>query len=291
MQTRQIALFVILLTTLPGAVPAQTAATVVTLNAPAFLVRDGVTRALGAGAELREGDTVRTGERARVLLRLAEGSDVKLGANAEFALRELAMREDGVFGGFLDVLRGAFRFTTTLLSGRNQRDIQVRVATVTAGIRGTDLWGRSNDDSDLVCLIEGSVTVSHEDGTRASMDQPLSFFVAPRGQAPLPVAPVDPARLAEWAEETEPQAGAGLTDSGGDFVLHLQSLRERRFAEVLLTRLQQAGYAATIEQVEVAGVPWNRVSLTGLVSRADAESLATRLAADLGIEGAWVQRR
>ena len=32
---------------------------------------------------------------------------------------------------------------------------------MTAGIRGTDLWGSSDAERDLVCLVEGRITVTH----------------------------------------------------------------------------------------------------------------------------------
>ena len=37
--------------------------------------------------------------------------------------------------------------------------MSIRVATVTAGIRGTDLWGKSAADRQIVCLIEGRIEV------------------------------------------------------------------------------------------------------------------------------------
>lgn len=270
---------------------AQAAGEVVALNAPAFLVRGGVTRPLEAGAALEPGDVLRTGADARVLLRMAEGSDVKLGADAEFAVRVFEQRSDGVFGGLLDVLRGAFRFTTSLVSGRHQRDLQVRVATVTAGIRGTDIWGRANEQRDLVCLIEGNIRVRHIDGAVTSMDEPLTFYVAPRGQAPLPVQPVDAAQLAQWATETELLTGYGVVEPGGRYSLNLHSSRERDHAVALQTRLRDAGYAATVAEVQVAGTTWHRVSVHDFAAAREAASMGERLAIEFALRGAWVQGR
>ena len=270
--------------------PAQPAADVVALNAPAFVVRGGVIHALEAGMSLESGDVVRTGTDARVLLRLAEGSDVRLGAEAEFSLRELGARPDGVFAGVLFVLRGAFRFTTTLLSGRHQRDLKVRIATVTAGIRGTDLWGRATAERDLVCLIEGTISVSHDFGPEFTMSDPLTFYVAPRGAPPQPVRPVDPAQLREWATETELVAGAGVMESGGPYSLHLLSSRDPAVAERVRRRLREAGYAAVVAEVEVSGARWHRVSLHGFTTGDEARALGARLAAELGLRDGWAQR-
>src|SRR5262249_39986566 len=82
--------------------------------------------------------------------------------------------------------RGAPRFTTDLFARREAaRDVKIRIASVTAGIRGTDIWGKSDDRRDLVCLIEGKVEVSRGSDAPVTLDQPLDFYVAPKdGSAP-----------------------------------------------------------------------------------------------------------
>ncbi len=134
-------------------------ATVRLLQAPAWRERNATREALMVGMELESGDIVHTGPRARALLVLEEGSIVKLGENADLDLRELLPppEESGVFKGFLDVVRGAFRFTTTLASRR--RDIRARVRSATIGIRGTDVWGKTEEDRDFVVLLEGVISI------------------------------------------------------------------------------------------------------------------------------------
>src|SRR5690349_10434141 len=64
------------------------------LQMPAWLTRGGKRVPLEIGAPLRTGDTITTGIGSRVVLRLAEGSTVKLGENARFELVEMgAVRE------------------------------------------------------------------------------------------------------------------------------------------------------------------------------------------------------
>jgi hypothetical protein len=54
--------------------------------------------------------------------------------------------ENGLFTAALDVSKGAFRLTTDIFQKfQRQRAINVRTGTVTIGIRGTDVWGRSNE--------------------------------------------------------------------------------------------------------------------------------------------------
>jgi len=185
---------------------------------PAWVERGGTRIPLAVGMPLGDRDMIRTGPGARALLRMAEGSAVKLGENAALGVDGLADRSDAgarLVTAALDVVRGAFRFTTDLFGKRRSaRDVKIRVTTITAGIRGTDVWGKSTGDRDIVCLIEGGIAIEHG-GEQFTMSDPLSFFIAPRNKKPLPVAPVDPRQLEQWSAETEIPAAAGGTRRGG----------------------------------------------------------------------------
>ncbi|MGH8706319.1 MAG: FecR domain-containing protein, partial [Burkholderiales bacterium] len=122
---------------------AAPAAVVEGIQMPAWVERDGMRIPLTVAMELKPGDRLLTGGDSRVLIRLAEGSIVKLGENGMLLLAELDPRRDGVFQAVMRVAEGAFRFTTEALAKQRRRDVRISVATVTAGIRGTDLWGRS----------------------------------------------------------------------------------------------------------------------------------------------------
>ena len=169
----------------------------------AWLDRGGVAEPLVAGMEIRASDRVRTGTNARVQLLLGEGSAVKLGENAVLTI-ERAGSGGGIYRAALNVAQGAFRFTTGAAAGNLRREVDIRVRNITAGIRGTDLWGRSNAERDLVCLIEGRITVTADGAPAVTMSQPLDFFQKPRGAPALAVGKVDRRQLDEWARETEP---------------------------------------------------------------------------------------
>lgn len=271
--------------------PASASVRLETLRMPAWLDREGVTQPLAPGARLRAGDVLRTGNDSRVVLRLEEGSRIKLGENARFAIQEVAVEDDqwGLFRGLFDVLSGAFRFTTGALGAQRRRDVNIRVGLATAGIRGTDIWGRSTPQQDLVCLIEGNVEVSRE-GQRVLMDTPLAVFVAPRQGEPEPLRSVDPAQLAEWAQETEPQTGSGLLNVDGRWSLQLASARAQRSAERLLSQLRVAGFAAGVFPADVGGETWHRVVIVGFVSEADARAAGERLRGRFNLPPGWVTR-
>jgi hypothetical protein len=152
---------VIFLTAMAQPVAAQQAGIIQGLQMPAWIERKGAKAPISPGMLIESGDRIQTGSGARILLSLDEGSLVKLGENADFTIRDVIPAEasDGVFSGFLDVVKGAFRFTTTLISKSRRRNLSIRVSAVTAGIHGTDLWGKAAPDKDILCLIDGDINV------------------------------------------------------------------------------------------------------------------------------------
>lgn len=255
----------------------------------ARLVQGGAWRAVGSarvplapGNALATGDTVITGPGARVLLALAEGSLVKLGENAELHLADLQPARDagGVFRGFLDVVKGAFRFTTTVVGQRRQ--VQARIGSATIGIRGTDVWGKREEGRDFAVLLEGVVSITRE-GATVELSEPNSLYMAPRGAPALPVAPVDPADLARWAAETEPGEGAGRRAADGRYRL-VWSLRDESAARGLRDALATAGLAS---EATGHGSGW-RVTISGLLEEADAQTLARQRPA--GTAQPWIER-
>jgi len=132
---------------------------------PAWVERGADKIPLAPGMALRDRDRVRTGDNARILLRMAEGSAVKLGEKGSLLLDSMRMqRKENVFAATMKVFEGAFRFTTSVLvKYRGRREVEVTISAVTAGIRGTDLWGKAAPDRDIVCLIEGIIEVRRGD--------------------------------------------------------------------------------------------------------------------------------
>lgn len=254
------------------------------LQAPVWRLHEGARTPLKPGEALLAGDSVVTGAGARLVIGLAEGSTVKLGENAELTLTELLApaQESGVFKGFLNVVRGAFRFTTTVV-GR-QRDIRTRIGTVTIGIRGTDVWGKHEESRDFVVLLEGRISIER-DGQSVTLDQAQSLYMAPAGQASLPVAAVDPEDLGRWAQETEPQAASGQRDAQGRYRLMFPLAATQAQAQRFFERLADAGYGA--ELASAAPDVW-RVSMGGYTSEAEAQAGAAAVAAALGGARPWL---
>ncbi len=270
-------------------------AVVDSVQMPAWVERRGERQPLAPGQALQNHDKVVTGADARVLINLAEGSAVKLGENARLDLNALGHRENRVFTAALDVARGAFRFTTGVFSKlRQQRAINVRIATITAGIRGTDLWGSADDERDLICLLEGRITVLHAQDEAREMSEPLSFYVAPKGGAPKPIAPVDAEQVRQWSAQTEVQAGSGYARRGGQWNVELATLDGEAEALALYDRARAAGYAVRIKPVAaLAGEGAYRyaVRVMQLPTQGEALALAEKLKRSLELGAPVVSRR
>lgn len=281
---------------------------------PAWLQRGVLVRPLLAGAELHDEDKLITGVNARVLLQSADGSQIKLGENATLTLGSMAQQRDGqsLFSALLDVTRGAFRFTTGQLAKLRERDVRVRVAGATVGIRGTDVWGKvggkmtiaameqamgkslpdtdkdARMDFDVVCLIEGRIEVEHASTVPFVMDQPRSFYVMRKDQPPYPVSDLSAEQLAKWSAETEIVAPAA--HQGGKWKVSLLSRDNESDALVAYDAWQEAGYAVRLQPVAEAAGWVYLLNIEQLSGRSEAEMLARQLTGMLGVDAPTVSR-
>ena len=267
---------------LSTAVFAAAPAAVEVVQAPAWRDRGGLTVPLAAGMELQSGDVVRTGPGARAYLTLAEGSRVKLGEAAQFSLHSRSLQPERFFRGALDVLSGPFRFTTGRLKRALPRELAIRVGTATIGIRGTDLWGRTDKHGDLVALLEGRIEITRA-GQTTEMAQPLTYYDAPRGQAAT-VKPLDPGVFRTLARQTEILPGDGAARAKGRWHVRAGSASGEEAALELYDRVRDAGFAARVRPRAAEGGGWRyEVLLPGFVSAAEAEMAAARLKAVTGL--------
>ena len=251
---------------------------------PAWLERGGVTVPLRPGTTLQAGDRIRTGDNARAQIRMGEGSTVKLGERARFSIDTTDDR--GIFRSALSVIAGAFRFTTDALRKSRRRDITIKVKNITAGIRGTDLWGKSNDERDLVCLLEGKISVGSEGHPNVTLDQPLDFYQRPRGGEPQ-VAKVDDKQVAIWAQETEMQADGAVGRVGGAYAVTAAAFPSRDEALVMNRRVRAAGYPSEVASGDGAFL----VQVTGLAGENEARALMANLRSIPGIQMPVIQPR
>jgi hypothetical protein len=286
-----ILVLVLLLTAAP--VMAAAPAIVDAVTSPAWVTRNGVRTPIAPGRVIDMGEVVVTGTGARAVLLLEDGSYVKLGENARFfvADAERRTRDGGLFKATLRVVTGAFRFTTAAVARlAMKREIDIRLPTVTAGIRGTDLWGKATEDREFIALIEGRIGVRRDGGEEVILDKPLSVFDAPKG-APTPaVSPIEQTLLARYAQETEIQPNSGSLAVGGKWKVQAVATAEEAQALAAYDRLRDAGYPAQIDPTGRGKSVTYRVRVAGLASNVEAAALAVRLKAEFGFEAVSVAR-
>jgi hypothetical protein len=260
---------------------AQVAAIIEGVQMPAWVERAGRRVPLIAGMELRAGDQVVTGVGSRLLVKLADGSLVKLGENGQLRFAELNPARE-LFRAALNVLEGAFRFTTEVVAKNRKREVSIRAAQVTVGIRGTDVWGRARPSNEIVCLIEGEVEIAAEGETPVSLNQPLQFYRRTDGKA-QPVGKVEQKQIDQWSAEVDLQAGKGAARRGGRFSVILASPDEQKAALALYDQLRDAGYAAELWPLKEGEKLIYNVRIRQFPSRAEANALANQLRGKFGI--------
>lgn len=274
------------------AAPPSVYAVVDSVQMPTWIERNGVRQALAPGQVLHNRDRIITGAEARVLIQLSEGSAVKLGENAQLDLNALGRRENKVFTAALNVAKGAFRFTTGVFSKlRQQRAVNVRISTITAGIRGTDLWGKADGERDLIALLEGKITVMHAQDEARVMNEPLSFYVAAKDAAPKLVDQINAEQLKRWAAETEMQNGGAYAKRGGKWVVELATLDDETSALALYDQARLAGYPVTVKpRATENGAYHYAICITQLPTQNEAATLASKLKQTLELAAPVVTR-
>ncbi|MEI7613530.1 MAG: FecR domain-containing protein [Betaproteobacteria bacterium] len=128
----------------------------------------GVQRPLTKGAEISNGDTIRTGDGGRAQVRFSDGAMISLQPETEFRVDnyQYSGKADGEEKGFFSLLKGGLRTITGWVGRTRRNDYQVTTAVATIGIRGTEYsagLGASGNDL-TVATGEGLVEVCNAMG-------------------------------------------------------------------------------------------------------------------------------
>ena len=264
---------------------------VTAVQSPAWLVHAGTTTPLKPGMQVADGDSLRTAGGGRVYVQLPEHSMVKLGENTEFATPTLQMthdRQGGLFKSVLHVLKGVFRFTTSLVGKGERRQVDIQVGTATIGLRGTDVWGRAGSDGSLVALLEGKISMDMPGHASMMMEQPMHYMTMGASGGDMKMnMPVTQDNMADWAAQTDVAQGTGvLTDDGKWAVALISSTRDADAAR-LMKKLADAGYPSEDVQVTVKGQLWHRLVIRQLASLKDAKALGEKVAKVSPLMSPW----
>jgi hypothetical protein len=274
-----------------GASEPPAGSVVTAVQSPAWLVQGTFTIPLKPGAQVADGDTLRTGAGGRVYLALPEHSMVKLGENTELAAPAMDMMHDtqgSLFKGALHILKGVFRFTTEQIGKAERRHVDIQVGTATIGIRGTDVWGRAGSDGDLVALLEGKAEMQAPGHAMMMMDQPMHYMMMPKTGSMQMNVPVTQVNLADWAAQTDVHTGAGVLTIDGQWVVALVSSIDDRETARWMDKFAIAGYPTEDTPVTIKGRTWHRLIIRQVASYKDARALAQRLGRLYPLMSPWV---
>lgn len=265
------------------------------LNYPVWIERNQQIIPLAPGSELNEGDIVKTGPTGRVWLSMWDGSVVKLGQNAQFKVTSAEYEKENyndVLKATLNVIKGAFRFTTSFFKPKRKsaHQVNIKIGSITAGLRGTDIWGRSTDEEDFVTLLEGSITVEAEGEGSAILSEPLTLYLKKRGQAAEPLSSVEPSTVQKLGQETELSSDEGIASIEGEYELVLMSGQNADGIQKALQQFQQQGYAVNTVAVEINGEQYTRLVLGGFVSPRTASGLSRHLMQDFNLLDVWMKK-
>lgn len=134
--------------------PSGPRATVVSVSGALYKLPEST---LAAGAELAEGEVVRTTAGSHAILRLADGSEVEMNQRTELAVRAAWS------GQTIRLAQG-----DVIVEAAKQRRGRLRVVTrdSTASVKGTVFAVTAGTAGSLVTVVEGSVAVSQADGEK-----------------------------------------------------------------------------------------------------------------------------
>jgi hypothetical protein len=100
----------------------------------------GQRRQLVKGSDVRPGDSIVTGEGALAQIRMADGGFISIRSATEMAIDRFVFdeKESSKSNFLVSLVKGGFRSITGLIGKTNPNAYQIRSATATIGIRGTD---------------------------------------------------------------------------------------------------------------------------------------------------------
>jgi hypothetical protein len=155
----------------------------------------GQSRSLSKGAELVEGDTVKTQD-GRAQLSFSDGGYVSLQPGSEFRIEEYRFegRNDGSERGIFSLIKGGLRTITGLLGRNNRNSYRLRTPIATIGIRGTEytatyletLAGTVGEGEIEVCSSAGCLNVTSGESYAVTGEDVLPTVTGMRTDLPAP---------------------------------------------------------------------------------------------------------
>jgi hypothetical protein len=138
-----------------------------------------------AGDEITRGDTLSTAADSRLLLVFKDGTQLTLGERAEAFIEYFVYNPIKKKGAaFVEIVKGAFRFTSGRIREFSDKRVEVRAGSLTFAAEGSDFWGGPMDDAYAFLLISGLLEVRNDAGMVRLQKKRLGSTIAKPGHAP-----------------------------------------------------------------------------------------------------------
>jgi tetratricopeptide (TPR) repeat protein len=134
------------------------------------------------------GDKIRVQKNSRADIALANHPVLRLDQNSTITLGGIKDEKTSV----IDLVKGAAHFFS-----RVTRNLEVRTATVNAGVEGTEFFVRVDEDKTFLSIFEGLVLASNQAGSLEVATGQSA--VAEAGKAPSYITIVNPRDAVQWA--------------------------------------------------------------------------------------------
>ncbi len=165
---------------------------------PVTRVRTGLSaQALEVGAQVEDGDTLETGEKARLEVQLADGSVVRLGSRGRLVVDSVTPVETG-FRVKLTLALGELWSKVTRKTGPDA-GYEVHTDRSVAGVRGTEFVVEAGDEHEVE-VLEGKVEVALRDGSaRHALTPGLRLRIDRAGKTAGPATGRGERAIAKWS--------------------------------------------------------------------------------------------
>jgi hypothetical protein len=178
---------------------AATVGKVSRLRGDCVVLRGESRMTLTVGALIEHLDKLETGNDARLEVTLNDDTKLTLGEKATVTVDSFVFDPTAGKGeAVLQVVKGAFRFTTGKIGDMASKKVEVTTSFATLAVRGTDFWAGPIDGSNGVLLLTGKVEVKTKRG-QVLLDDPRDGTM---------VAGIDrrPGRARTWSDQKSTRA-------------------------------------------------------------------------------------
>lgn len=236
---------------------------------PIWVEQDGVMSPLAPGMRLHATDVISTGEGGRLLLKLDDGAQIRLGENAKLTLIDLKPRHTA-----LAVSNGAFRVKTA----GSRKTVNIIAGSLAASGSAMSLWGNASDEHDAIALLaKGKVNVDHDNGSHVTLTRAKTFVDAVDGASLSTVAKASTSDYNRWIAQTDLQSGKGTAIRKGRWKVDLGAFQQLSEAESVKQDVEKEGYAVDLVSASNQGKTYWRPQLGHFKTQQDAAVIAEQL--------------